>query len=298
MAPYLIELGPFRLSTYALLNVVAYLVGVSIASRLGRRVGVPPKRMVDLTFWLLLAAIVGARIGYLIEQAPTYLDLCLDDTLPLIARPPICDDLWRPWHGGFVFYGGLILAVPTVALLVRRYKLRFWPTADAIGPALAAAHAIGRLGCFFGGCCYGEVCHVPWAVRFPVDSLAGPLARHPTQLYESGAEALIALLLWRMFAKRRFDGQVFLSYLAMYGVARFVIEMFRGDPQRGYAVALSPQWLVDLLGLPSGAAPLLSWAQVISAALVTLALTLMWRFHTRPPAPTARLPLAREADRC
>ena len=273
MHPILFEIGGFPVTTYAALNVVAYLACVAVAVRLGERDGIPRKRMVDLTFWLLIAAIVGSRVGYLVEQAPFYFGVCLD---PELAAPPAaCDDYWRPWRGGFVFYGGLAAAIAVAAGLVRRYELSFWRSVDAIGPGLALAHAIGRVGCFFGGCCYGAVAHVPWAVRFPAHSLAGDLPRHPTQLYEAAAETAIFLFLWRLHGRKGTDGRVFLTYLVLYAVARFAVELVRGDASRGYLVELELPWLGDLLGLAPGSAPLLSWAQVISLAIGSTALLLL-----------------------
>ena len=289
MYPYL-AIGPLHLSTYALWIAVGWLTGVSVAVRMGRRADLPSKRLVDLAFWLLVAAIVGSRVGYWIEQAPVYFGECLDETLSDAARPLLCDDFWRPWRGGFVFYGGLALALPTLWFLVRRYGLAPWPTFDAFAPALAVAHALGRVGCFFGGCCYGAVCHVPWAVRFPEESLPGALPRHPTQLYEAGAEAAIFLgLLW-LARRRPAAGRVFAGWLVAYGAARFVIELFRGDAERGYAVELPWEGLRTLLGLPPGHASLLSWAQVVSLGLLAVGVWL-WRRRGR----AAVLAAAREA---
>ena len=273
MHPLLFDILGFPVTTYAVCNVVAYLACVSVAVRLGERDGIPRKKMVDLTFWLLIAAIVGSRLGYLVEQAPFYFGVCLDPDVP---HPPLCEDYWKPWRGGFVFYGGLMAALAVAAWLVRRDGLSFWKAVDAIGPGLALAHAIGRIGCFFGGCCYGAVCTVSWAVHFPAHSLAGDLPRHPTQLYEAAAETAIFLFVWRLHGRKRFDGRVFLTYLALYSAARFLVELVRGDAERGYLTTWEWPWLRDLLGVAPGGAPLLSWAQVISIVLGGGAL-LLWR---------------------
>lgn len=272
MYPYL-DIG-FPLSTYALANVVAYLVGVSVAIRVGRSLGLPSKRIVDLTFWVLMAAIAGSRIAYLVEQLPLYLGVCLDESTTL--RPPECDDLFRPWRGGFVFYGGLVGGVLALALLGRHYRLPLRTAADAIVPGLAVGHALGRIGCLLAGCCFGEVCFAPWAVRFPDESMPGPLPRHPTQLYEAGAEGLVLLLLLWRARRRRYDGHVFLTWMVAYPAARFVIELFRGDRLRGYVVEVTWPALNEALGLPWEATPLLSWAQAVSLGLVALGVVLMW----------------------
>jgi len=284
--PY-VDLGPLSLSTYALLIAAGWLLAVSVATRLGRARGLPAKRLLDLAFWLLVAGIVGSRIGYWIEQAPLWFGVCLDDALPESARPAVCADFWKPWRGGFVFYGGVALAVPTAVWLTRRYGLAPWPTVDAFAPALALAHAFGRLGCFLGGCCYGAVCHLPWAVRFPADSLPGAPPRHPTQLYESAAEfAIFAALLW-LARRRPAPGRVFAAWLVLYPAARFVVELFRGDAERGYLAELRWDGLRQLLGLPMGHAPLLTWAQALSLALVPLGLWLWRRRGRGAGAPAA-----------
>lgn len=294
MHPYL-DLGPLRLSTYALLIALGWLLAVSVAVRLGRRRDLPSRRLVDFSFWVLVAAIVGSRVGYWIEQAPVWLEVCRDPALPADdPRALLCADFWKPWRGGFVFYGGLALALPVGVLLARRYRLPLWPTFDAFAPALALAHGLGRLGCFLGGCCYGAVCHLPWAVRFPAESLPGPAPRHPTQLYEAAAElAIFGLLLW--LDRRRGApaatarsatgpvpaatlpaGRLFAAWLVLYPAARFVVELFRGDPQRGYLVELPWDGLRQALGLPLGHAPLLSWAQAVSLVLLGCGVWL-WR---------------------
>ena len=292
MYPYLTELGPFRVSTYALAIAVGWVLGVLCILWLGRRAGLSRRRLVDLTFWILIAGIIGSRLAWMIEQAPLYLGVCLDPELP---HPPVCDDLLRPWRGGFVFYGGLIVAFPVAALLGRRYRLPFWPTVDVLAPGLALTHAFGRVGCLFGGCCYGEVAFLPWAVRFPHESFAGPLPRHPTQLYEAGAELAVFGLLILLTCRKRFHGQVLLSYLLLYPAARFFVELFRGDAQRGYAVLVEWDGLRTALGLPPGAHPLLSWAQILSLTFLIAALAL-WRWRAKRGLASGLLPAADDGE--
>jgi phosphatidylglycerol:prolipoprotein diacylglycerol transferase len=146
-------------------------------------------------------------------------------------------------RSGGVFYGGFIGAVATAYVLVRRYQLPWWRTADAFAPGIALGQAIGRQGCFAAGCCWGKPTTLPWGVRFselgqqvtgvPIDTHL-----HPTQLYESFAAFLFfALLLW-LHRRKTFDGQVILAYGVLYGVTRFIIEFFRDDP-RGDIFGLS-----------------------------------------------------------
>ena len=280
MQPFLLH-EPLPLSSYAVMAVLGYLACVAVAIRLGKRDGLPKKALVDLTFWILIAVIVGARLAYLLELVPLCLGPCAQGSGDLLCEA--CGDWWRPWRGGFVFYGGFLAALAAVALLRRRYGLPFGKTVDALAPGLALGHFFGRLGCFLGGCCFGEVTTSCLAVRFPAESLVGDsLPRHPTQLYEAGAELLIFVLLALWHRRRRFDGQLLALWLGLYGLARFLIEFVRGDAARGYATRIRWPWLQELLGLPRDATPLLSWAQVVSVVLVLVAALALWRGARRP----------------
>jgi phosphatidylglycerol:prolipoprotein diacylglycerol transferase len=145
-----------------------------------------------------------------------------------------------------VFYGGFALALIVASAYVRRMKLPTWATLDVLAPGVAIGQAIGRLGCLCAGCCYGRQCSLPWAVTFrdawaarhlgtPIDV---PL--HPTQLYESLTMLVIFLILIWMAPHKRFHGQVAAFYAGAYAVGRFVIEFFRGDAARGWALG---NWL-------------------------------------------------------
>jgi phosphatidylglycerol:prolipoprotein diacylglycerol transferase len=159
-------------------------------------------------------------------------------------------------RSGGVFYGGLIAAVAVAFWYLRRHGMPLWSVTDAFAPGIALGHVIGRLGCFFAGCCYGKATDVPWAVTFSstyaAQNVGTPLnvALHPTQLYEAGAELVILGLLLLLERKGRpFAGRTFWSYMLMYGVTRFVIEIYRGDP-RGMVGDFSTSQFVSLLLVP------------------------------------------------
>jgi phosphatidylglycerol:prolipoprotein diacylglycerol transferase len=134
--------------------------------------------------------------------------------------------------------------------------LGVWLMTDIMAPSIALGHAIGRLGCFSAGCCYGKPTSVFWGVTFTnpySQEIAGvPLgvSLHPTQLYESVAETVIFLTLLLLAKRKRFDGQIFWSYVTFYAVARFIIEFFRGD-NRGFVFdgALSTSQFIGILML-------------------------------------------------
>jgi phosphatidylglycerol:prolipoprotein diacylglycerol transferase len=172
-----------------------------------------------------LAGILGAKLLMLISEFGYY-----------SQNPREIFSLATLQAGG-VFQGGLILAVATAFLIVRRNKLPGLATADVLAPGVALGHAIGRVGCFAAGCCWGVECHLPWAVTFrnPVSNqLFGTplnLPLHPAQLYEAGAEALIfGILFWRFLRPHR-AGTIIGLYLALYSSARFLIEFVRDHDQ-------------------------------------------------------------------
>jgi len=142
-------------------------------------------------------------------------------------------------QAGGVFSGGLIGAFIVAWWFLRKHQMPALATCDAFSPGLALGHAIGRLGCFAAGCCYGKETTHWWGVTFTnllAHANAGtPLGirLEPTQLIESAAEFIIFGILTWMFARKKFEGQIFGAYLFLYGIARFFIEFLRADPGRG-----------------------------------------------------------------
>ena len=258
MYPEIFRIGNFPINTYGVLLALAFLLALVVAARLAERDGLPRERIYDLGLWLLLAAIIGSKLLLLVVE-PEY----RADPARLLSL-----DFLR---SGGVFYGGFLGAVLTAYLLVRRYRLPWWQTADACAPGIALGQAIGRQGCFAAGCCWGKPTDAPWGVRFselghqvtgvPIDAHL-----HPTQLYESfAAFFFFGLLVW-LHRRKTFNGQVILAYGVLYGATRFLIEFFRDDP-RG-----------DVLGITS--LTHLSTSQLISllVALGSLViLVIRWR---------------------
>ncbi len=203
---------------------VAFLAGMGLALREAARLGEDTDRILDLCFYVLIAAVVGSRILYVITDWPTF------------QQDPM--EVFRIWHGGLVYYGGLIAAFFTALGYIRKRGLFLWKTADVLAPSIALGQCIGRIGCFFAGCCYGRPSHLPWAVIFTdQDSLAPRgIPLHPTQLYSSLNALCIFVILMYLRRIKAFEGQVFWTYVLLYGVTRSIIEFFRGD-DRGILVA-------------------------------------------------------------
>lgn len=244
MYPILFEIGDWPVYSYGVLLAAAYLIGLQLGVVRARRAGVDPAKVMDLGIYLIIAALVGAKL-MLIAVDWEYFRQQPRELLSLV-------------RAGGVFYGGLILAVIVGLVLVRRYKLPVWTTADLMAPGIALGHVVGRLGCLLAGCCYGRPTDVPWAITFTDPHAAAnvgtPLgvALHPTQMYDAGAELLIlGLLLFTERKGRPFAGRTFWAYLLLYGISRFIIEFYRGDVSRGtIGGTLSTSQFVSLLLVP------------------------------------------------
>jgi phosphatidylglycerol:prolipoprotein diacylglycerol transferase len=227
MHPILFQLGPLTLYSYGAMLALGAGLGLIVLTRLAAANDLDSNRVSSIALWVLLTAIAGSRLVFVLLEPEAFI------------RAP-----WRVfffWEGGLVFYGGVAAGLITGILLARRWQIPLLSMIDCFGPALALGQAFGRIGCFLAGCCFG----LPWeggvcAVVFTdPHTLAPPgLELHPTQLYSSAALFVIfgiSLLVWR---KRRFAGQVFFTYGLLHGVARVIIEQFRGD-WRGEALIFS-----------------------------------------------------------
>jgi phosphatidylglycerol:prolipoprotein diacylglycerol transferase len=189
-------------------------------------------------------------------------------------------DLLSRARSGGVFYGGLIAAVAVACWYIHRHGMPFWTTCDAFAPGIALGHVTGRLGCFAAGCCYGRPTNVPWAVIFTSPQAAANVGTplgiplHPTQLYESGAELLILIVLLATERRGRpFPGRTFWLYMILYAISRYIIEFYRGDP-RGVIFGVSTSQFISLLLAPLAIA------------------MLIWLSRTRPETPQ-RMPRRR-----
>jgi phosphatidylglycerol:prolipoprotein diacylglycerol transferase len=249
MHPILFHIGSWPVYSYGVLLATAYLVALQLAVVRARHRGVDGTRIMDLGIYLIIAALVGAKVM-----------LVLVDLKYFLANP---GDIFSLVRAGGVFYGGLLGALVTAIVLVRRYQLQIWATADLFAPGIALGHVIGRMGCLMAGCCYGRPTDVPWAITFTNPDAAANVGTplgiplHPTQLYDAGAELLIlVLLLATERLGRPFSGRTFWLYMLLYGISRFVIEFFRGD-ERGALLGVSTSQFVSLVVVPLAIAMLI-----------------------------------------
>lgn len=217
MHPIIIKFGNMAIYTYGLMMAIAFFVGITLARKEADRLGQDSEKIMDLSFYILIASVIGSRLFYVFTDPRTFLS------------DPI--EIFRIWNGGLVFYGGFIMALAVAMIYMKKTGMPLWQTTDIMSPGLALGQAIGRIGCFFAGCCYGKICDMPWAITFNhPDSLAPQgLPLHPTQLYSVLSDFSIFVVLWLFRKKIRFHGQLFWLYVLLYGITRPIIEIYRGD---------------------------------------------------------------------
>jgi len=241
MSPILFRLGSFPIYAYGFFLALAFITGLILAVLRARKEGVLFEHVVNLFFYTVLSAILGARILFVLVNFSLY------------RQNPL--QIVRIWEGGLVFYGGLILAVGVSVWYMRWHRLPLWKLADLFSPSIALGLFFGRLGCFFAGCCYGKGTSLPWGVVFTDPNSLAPLnvSLHPVQLYEAGTNlALFFFLKWRE-RKKGFDGQIFWLLILLYALTRFFVELVRDDPRGSlfHGLLSTSQGIGILLGILS-----------------------------------------------
>lgn len=260
MHPILFSLGPITIYSYGVLLAAAYLLGLGMAVRRARAVGLDGNRVLDLGIWVIIAALVGAKALLFVVDFEHFTSSW--------------DEFTTLLRSGGVFYGGLIAAVVVCIYQLRKHRLPLWQSGDLFAPGIALGYMVGRLGCLLAGCCYGRPTEVAWAITFtdPAANLnvGTPLnvPLHPTQAYESiaGLVIFVALLAFERRG-RSFPGRTFWMFVLLYSVSRFIIEFYRGD-DRGF--------VFDMV----------STSQAISLVLAPLSLFMLW-YLSRPEQPPA-----------
>ncbi len=234
---------------------LGFLLGWLAAVRLCKRTGQNADALSSLLTWLMLAAVVGARTAYVLEHWSTE-----------FARQPF--SVLRVDQGGLMFYGGLIAAALVLVVYTRVYRQHLFQVTDLVLAVVPLGHALGRIGCFMHGCCYGKITESWSGVCFPRESPAWweqvsaipPLLERtalkslpviPTQLIEAAANALLFALLATLYPSRhRSRGFITGCYLIGYALLRYAIEYLRGDPRLAVGpFSISQTISIGLLGL-------------------------------------------------
>lgn len=242
MHPVLIQIGSFQLATYGFMTALGYIAAAMYLLPRLKKVNLDKDTFWNLLFTAFMGALIGAKLLFIIvswkELGPT-----LADKIATIIHD---------FRYGFVFFGGMICSVSLLIWYMRKKKLPILKTSDFLIVGLPLGHALGRIGCFCAGCCYGSPTNVPWAVTFtnphslvPQSLLGVPL--HPTQIYEAIANLILFIVLHIVSNKPHKQGSILLSYLVGYGILRFGIEFFRGDFRGDFILGLSPSQSIAVI---------------------------------------------------
>jgi len=236
MHPILFKIGSFTIYTYGVFVFLGVLAGYFVCSRYAKKLGVEDKVFSNIFFWTIVSSFLGAKVLYLLLDIRYF----IKDPLSFL-------------RSGFVFYGGIIGGALALFLLARKYNIRLAKLGDIFCLGIPLGHAFGRIGCFFYGCCYGKPSDCAFCVLFPPDSPAGMLGVKliPTQLISAFFLVVIFLVLRLISKRKKFEGQIFTSYFVIYGIFRFIIEFFRGDP-RGMFFSLSTSQIISIFLVAAG----------------------------------------------
>jgi len=252
MHPILFDFGWLRLPTYGTLFALALIAAIYTVIRLGRREGLDAAQLLDFSTWLLIVGLLGSKLLLILTDWSSF------GSLSAVFS-------WNTLQAAGVFYGGFAAATFFAIWYIKVYHLPMLKIFDVYVPGIALAQSVGRLGCFAAGCDYGKPTSSFLGVVFtsPIahDFTGVPLnvRIYPTQVIESLATFLIfGILLWR-YGKKKYDGQIFIIYLTLYGVARFLIEFIRGDEDRGFVFnhLLSTSQFIAIIAL--GIAATMAW---------------------------------------
>jgi len=251
MYPILYKLGPINLYTYGFFLALGFLIAILVAGREARRLGLSEGHFYDICFYIILAAIVGSRLLFVLMEPGPFLQNPLK--------------IFTIWEGGLVFHGGLIAALATTFFLMRRYRMPWRPTLDALAVGMPLGVAFGRIGCFMAGCCFGKPTDLPWAVHFTHPESLCPIQEglHPSQLYETFLSFMVFGVVFWLRKRKRFDGQVLVTYFCLAGLVRFTVEFFRAptslDPRGPEILFHMPVTQVLALGIALLSGAFLCW---------------------------------------
>ncbi len=244
MHPIFFTLGPLTIRWYGVMAAIGFLLATALITMNRKRADMTENQASTLVFIAIIGGVIGARIFYVAQNWTTQFSGNLLE-------------IFRIDHGGLVFYGGFFLATAGIIIYCRKSKLDMVRVMDVFAPGLAIGHAMGRIGCFLNGCCYGNVTNSCLGVDYPENSGAwikfSGAAVHPVQLYESCGNIVLAAFLFILLLRTK-RGITIASYLTLYGVLRFVDEFFRGDHSYDelWLGTFTPAQTIGLLLIPAG----------------------------------------------
>ncbi len=217
MFPDLFSIDSITVHTYGLFVALGFVAAIILTLRLGSSAGIGPSLIVDMGVYVIAAAIVGSRLMYVLVHLEYF------KVHPLEAL--------KIWRGGLAFSGGIIAVLITVFCYGKRHLLSFWAAGDLWAPGAALGQAVGRIGCFMAGCCYGKPASGPLGVVFTDANTLAPqnITLYPTQILSAAGGGLMAIVLLMIYKKKKFPGQVLLWYLIFHSTLCLLVEKYRGD---------------------------------------------------------------------
>jgi phosphatidylglycerol---prolipoprotein diacylglyceryl transferase len=254
MHPVLFDAGDWHIYSYGLMIALGCVGGVTYMAVRGKKeTGLTFDQANNLFLVIFFAALIGGKVFLFFEEPARY----LNDPSALVKGT------------GFVFYGSFLFSVPAMLWYFRKHKLHTLKMLDVMAVTTCIVHMFGRIGCLLAGCCHGKATDFFLAITY-TDPLshANPkgVPLHATQLYEALLIGILGLFLSQLSTRRRYYGQLFVTYLAGYAVGRYVLEFLRGDGQRGF--------IID---------PYLSHSQFIAVVLFVVAIMLHIRWSGAAP---------------
>ncbi|MGW9129063.1 prolipoprotein diacylglyceryl transferase [Paenibacillus chitinolyticus] len=218
--PIAIAIGPLKIHWYGIIMGLAFFLGTYLARYNSKRSGIDPDHVLNMVVLIIPAAIICARLYYVVFEWGQYKD------------NPI--DIIKVWNGGLAIHGGLIGGVLAGTWYIRKHKLPFLRLADIFMPSVILGQAIGRWGNFINQEAHGDMASAEFMEKFPAfirdQMYIGGQYYHPTFLYESMWNLVVfAILIFMLYRFKKFDGQILFSYMILYSIGRFFIEGMRTD---------------------------------------------------------------------
>jgi phosphatidylglycerol---prolipoprotein diacylglyceryl transferase len=219
MYPVLLQLGNFELRSYGVIVALSFAIALWITSKEAERKGIDPKLIQDFAVYGLLGGILGARIYFILFSDPAY----------FLQNPR---ELLAVWHGGIGVIGSLLGGAVVAIWYCRRSHIPFLKFGDILVPGIALAQTLGQFACLLNGDSYGRPTDLPWAITYTDPRSLAPLniPLHPIEIYEMAAYFVVFLIVWKTRTRYQSDGFALFTYLFAYGIARFLVEFFRGSP--------------------------------------------------------------------
>ena len=219
MHPILFQYKFITIHTYGFFVALGVLVGTFFIKREAERLNKDVDQILNYVFYGIILSFIGCRALFVI----IYFDNFSNNLL----------DIFKVWEGGLVFYGAPLVALIYSFFYLKKNRMAFWETADVVIVGVPIGQFLGRFGCLSAGCCYGRSCDLPWSVTFHNLNAIAPIdiPLHPTQLYSAFFNLIIFFVIMLFRKRKKFNGQLVCLYLGLYGVTRFIVECFRGDPR-------------------------------------------------------------------